>query len=67
MTSADHGLTPTLQGALKDGPGEAVVVCDMPEPCELPSPDSDQKRFLWAHEEVDLAPLAPHLIILSIP
>ena len=24
---------PTLQGVLKDGFGEAVVACDMPEPC----------------------------------
>ena len=29
--------SPTLQGALKDGFGEAVVVRDMPEPCEFPS------------------------------
>ena len=28
-----------LQGALKDGFGEAVVVCDMPEPCKFPSLD----------------------------
>ena len=45
----------TLQGALKDGCGEAVLACDMPEPLECPSLDSCQKRFLWAHEEVDLA------------
>ena len=25
--------SPTLQGALKDGFGVAVVVCDMPKPC----------------------------------
>ena len=31
--------SPTLQGALKDGFGEAAVVCDMPEPCKLPSLD----------------------------
>ena len=29
---------------------------DMPEPCEFPSLDSCQKRFVWAHKEVDLAP-----------
>ena len=28
----------------------------MPKPCELPSLDSCQKRFLWTHNEVDLAP-----------
>ena len=46
----------TLQGALKDGFGEAVVACDMPEPCRFPSLDSCQKRFLWTHKEADLAP-----------
>ena len=45
----------TLKGALKDGFGEAVVACDMPEPCKFPSLDSCQKRFQWAHKEVDLA------------
>ena len=30
-------LSSTLQGALKNGFGEAVVVCDMPEPCNFPS------------------------------
>ena len=38
--------SPTLQGALKDGFGEAVVICDMPEPCKFLSIDSCQKRFL---------------------
>ena len=33
--SADHGVA--LQGVLKDGFGEAVVACDMPEPCKFPS------------------------------
>ena len=40
--------------------GEAVVACDMPEPCKFSSLDSYQKRFLWTHKEVDLA---PHLVI----
>ena len=48
--------SPTFQGALKDGFGEAVVACDMLEPCKLPSHDSCQKRFLWTHKAVDLAP-----------
>ena len=47
--------SPTLQGALKDGFGKAVVACDMPQPCKFPSLDSCQKRFLWTHKEVDLA------------
>ena len=29
--------SPNLQGALKCGFGKAVVACDMPKPCELPS------------------------------
>ena len=37
MSSADRG-SPTLQGALKDGYGEAVVACDMPEPVYIYSP-----------------------------
>ena len=48
--------SPTLQGVLKDGLGEAVVACDMPKPCEFPSLDSCQKRFLWTHKEFYLAP-----------
>ena len=48
--------SPTLQGALKDGFGEAVMVCDMPEPCKFPFLDTCLKRFLWTHKEVDLAP-----------
>ena len=31
---------PTLEGALKDGFGEAVVACDMPESYKFPSLDS---------------------------
>ena len=39
--------SPSLQCALKDGFGEAVVACDMPELFQFPSLDSCQKRFLW--------------------
>ena len=49
-------VLPTLQGALKDGFGEAAVVCDTLEPCKFPSPDSCQKRFFWTYKRVDLAP-----------
>ena len=38
--------SPTFQGALKDGFGEAFVACDMPEPYEFPSLHSCQKRCL---------------------
>ena len=45
----------TLQGALKDSFGEAVVAYDLPEPCKFLSLDGCQKRFLWSLKEVDLA------------
>ena len=48
--------SPTFKGALKDGFGQVVVACDMSEPCKFLSLDSCQKRFLWTHKEVDLAP-----------
>ena len=32
------------------------VTCDVPEPCKIPFLDSCQKRFLWTHKKVDLAP-----------
>ena len=40
-------ITPslTLQGALKDGFEEAVLVCDTPESCQFLSLDSCQKRY----------------------
>ena len=47
--------SPILQDALKDGFGEAVVACDIPEPCKFSSLDSCQKRFLWTYKEVDFA------------
>ena len=33
------------------------MACDMPEPCRFPSLESCQKRFVWTHKEIDLAPL----------
>ena len=49
--------SPTLQGALNDNFAEAVVACDMPEPCKFPPLDSCQKKFLWIQKGVDLDPL----------
>ena len=57
---------PTLQGALKDGFGQAVVARNVPESCEFPSLDSCQKRFLWAHKEVGLAPHPVIGLVLQI-
>ena len=47
--------SPTLQDALQDGFEEALLACDMPEPCKFPSLDSCQKRFLWTHKQADPA------------
>ena len=49
-------VSPTLQGALKDGFGEAAVVCNVPKPCQFLFLDSYRKKFLWIHNEADLAP-----------
>ena len=56
--------SPAVQDALKAGFGEAVVVCDMPEPCKFPPLESCQKRFVRTHEEVDLS---PHPVIGVVP
>ena len=48
--------SPTLQRALTDDFGEAIVARDLQESCEFPSLDNCQKKFLQAHEDVDLAP-----------
>ena len=42
--------SPTLQGVLKDGFGEAVVACDVPDPCKFLYLDFCQKRFLWTQK-----------------
>ena len=41
--------SPALQSDLKDGFGEAVVACDMPEQRRFPSVGSYQQRFHWIH------------------
>ena len=58
-------VSPTLQGDLKDGFGEAVVACDISEPSKFPSLDSCQKRFLCTQKEVDLAPLPVFGLVLQ--
>ena len=58
--------SPIIQGALKDGFGEAVVACGMPESCEFLSLDSCQKRFLWTRKEVDLAPHPVAGLVLQV-
>ena len=45
-----------LQCALKGGSGQAVVACDMTDSCKFPSLGSRQRRLLWSHKGVDLAP-----------
>ena len=58
--------SPTLQDALKDCFREAVVVCDIAKSCKLPSFDSYQKRFLWTHKEVHLAPHSDVGLVLQV-
>ena len=59
-------VSPTLQGALKNGFGEAVVACDMPEPCKFLSLDSCEKRSLRTHKEVNLATHPVSSLVLQI-
>ena len=42
------------------------MACDMPVLCELPSLDSCQKRFLWAHKEVSLGPHSVVDLVLQV-
>ena len=58
--------SPTLKGALKDGFGEAVITCDMPEPCRFPSLNSCQKRCLWTNKEFDLTPHPVVVFVLQV-
>ena len=58
--------SPFLQGAMKNGFGEAVVVCDMPKPCKFPSLDSCKKCSLWTHKEVDFDPNPVAGLVLQV-
>ena len=49
-------MPPPYRFALKAGFGEGVVARNMPATCQFLSHDSCEKRFLWAHEEVELNP-----------
>ena len=42
------------------------MVPDMPEPGRFPSLDSCQKRFLWTHKELDLAPHPVVSLVLRV-
>ena len=59
-------MSPTLQGALNDGFGEAVVGWDMPEQCKFPSLDKRQEKFLWTPKGVDLATLPVAGMVLQV-
>ena len=56
----------TLSAVFEDDFGETVVARDMPAPLEFPSIDSCQKRFLWTHKEVDLAPHQLVSLVLQV-
>ena len=38
----------------------------MDEPCKFPPLDNSQRRFLWAHKEVDLAQHAVADVVLEV-
>ena len=42
------------------------MVCDIAKSCKLPSFDSYQKRFLWTHKEVHLAPHSDVGLVLQV-
>ena len=42
------------------------MACEMPEPCQFPSLDSCQRRFLWTHKKVDLTPHAVVGLVLQL-
>ena len=42
------------------------MACDMPEPCNFPPLDSCQKRFLWTHKKVNLAPHPVAGLVLQV-
>ena len=56
--------SPTLQGTRKDAFREAVVECDMPEPCKFPSLVSCQKRFLAFGPTRELISLRTQSLVL---
>ena len=64
MLLAQYSLVQSLDQL--GGFREAVVACDMPELCKFPSLVSFQKSFLWAHEEVDLAPHQVTGLVLQV-
>ena len=50
---------PIFLGTLKDGLREAVVACDVPEPCEFLYLD-------WHHKEADLVPQPVAGLVLRV-
>ena len=59
---------PALQTAPRDGFGEAVVACDIPEPWKFQSLDSCQKTFPWTRKEVSFAlhPIMGHILQVGV-
>ena len=42
------------------------MACDISEPFEFPSLDNCQKRILWAHKKIDLAPHPAVGLVLQV-
>ena len=71
MLSIQHFLCPLQRRPPSKVPGgmvfgEAVVACDVAEPCVFLCLDSRQKRFLWTNREVDLAPHPVFGLVLKV-
>ena len=49
-----------------DSVGETVSACNMPKPCEFPSLDSCQKRFLCLHKGGDRSPYPVSGLVLQV-
>ena len=56
--------SPTLQGVPKNGFGEAVVACGMPEPCKFPLLTVARRGSCGPRGEVDLV---PHPVVGLVP
>lgn len=55
-----------FDSASRDGFVEAIMSCDVAKPCHLPALNSDEKRFLSAHETFSLAPLIVVHFVLAV-
>ena len=65
ISSADHGAAHSSQ-CPEGWFWRGYRACDMSKPCNFTSLDSCQKRVLWTHKEVDLAPHPAVGLVLQV-